>query len=53
MWKKQIYLLIKTVVLRFVEVPTVAQWVTNPTNIYEDEGLIPGAAHYVKDPPLP
>ena len=26
----------------------VAQWVTNPTSIYEDSGLIPGLAQWVK-----
>ena len=29
--------------------PTVAQQVTNPTSIHEDEGLIPGLAQWVKD----
>ena len=31
----------------------VAQQVKNTTNIYEDEGLIPGLAQWVKDPMLP
>jgi len=26
----------------------VVQWVTNPTSIHEDAGLIPGLAHWVK-----
>ena len=27
-----------------------AQWVTNPTSIHENAGLIPGLAHWIKDP---
>ena len=33
-------------------VPIVAQWLTNLTRNYEVVGLIPGLAHWVKDPPL-
>ena len=34
-------------------VPTVAQWVKNPTSIHEEAGSIPGLAQWVKDPALP
>ena len=36
-----------------IGVPTVAQWVKNPTSIHEDVGWIPGLTQWVKDPALP
>ena len=37
----------------YIEVPIVAQWLTNPAKNHEVEGLIPGLAQWVKNLSLP
>ena len=34
---------------QYIGVPTVAQWLTNPTENHEVAGVIPGRTQWVKD----
>ena len=36
----------------YFRAPIMTQWLTNPTSIYEDVGLIPGLVWWVKDTAL-
>ena len=35
---------------KFLGIPVMAQWLTNPTRNHEVEGSIPGLAQWVNDP---
>ena len=46
--KTQNYILVD-----FLGVPVMAQWLTNPTRNHEVVGLVPALAQWVNDPALP
>ena len=51
-WIKYLNIRQDTIKLLEEGVPFMSQWLTNPTKIYEEAGLTPGLAQWVKDPVL-
>ena len=44
---------IKEEIKKYLGVPVVAQWLTNPTRNHEVAGSVPALAQWVKEPVLP